>query len=313
MKKIPLICISALLAFTWIHTDLQAEKISLKISYKTNTISRGDIFDWVDSNNMLWEDWQNLQGGSLEGQFTHPNYKANYEFELRIPIVAGFALSLAGSSRQKSRTEDTVLLTGNGEGSQVETHLIKNAISALPFKIGASFRSKLPFLANWAVCAGAGRLIFFAKYENTENHTLTSQFLGTEYNYWYEIEGTYRSEGLGFYANLSVEYDIFKFLAVGIGMEQRWAKADGFKGGYTYKRNYRLDEPGYDTKGKASLYFYELKPSGMGDYYKSLTGHIDRPAEGNIDNPIAGNIKNIRQGKINMGGFSLTIGIRFII
>lgn len=310
-KKISFL-LGSLLLFFLIHPGVQAEKISLRFSFKTNTINTGDIFSWIDSYNLLWEDWQNKQGGILEGQFNPPKYKANYEFELRFAVVAGFSLTLAGGSPLQSQTEGTVDLNNAGE-EQTETQMIRNDITALPFKIGLSYQFRIPALTNLSINAGAGRLIIFANYDNFENYNLQAKFLGTDYNYWYEISGGYRSECLGFYANLTAEYEFSKFAAVVLGLEQRWAKMDGFKGSYSYKRNFELDEPDHDLSGKASLYFYELKPAGMGDYYTGLAGHIDRPLEGHIDRPVGGDIKNIRQGKLNLGGYSFIIGIRFIL
>jgi len=302
MKKKFIFLLGALLFFFSIHPGVQAEKISLRFGYKTNTINTGDIFSWIDSFNLLWEDWQNRQGGILEGQFNPPKYKANYEFELRFPIVAGFSFTLAGGSQMQSQTEGTVNLNSAG-GEQTETHIIRNEISALPFKIGVNYQFRIPVLANLSINVGAGRLILFAKYDNFENYNLQAKFLETDYTYWYEISGDYRSECLGFYANLTAEYELLKFAAVVLGLEQRWAKMDGFKGAYSYTANF--EPPEKNSSGKASLYFYESKQWGMGDSYSVLSGHIDRPDDGDI--------QNIRQGKINLGGYSFIIGIRFII
>jgi len=302
MRQKSIFFIVALFFLACVRSSVQAEKISLRMGYKTNAIQSGDLFSWIDSYGQLWEDWQSRQGGTLEGQLEPPKYGANFEFELRFPLAAGFSLHLAGSSPLKSQTEGSVRLN-TPVGDQTETHFISNKISAIPFKIGVSYSIRIPTLDNLSIDVGAGRLILFAEYENLEKYDLQSVFLETEYNYWYEIKGDYRSECLGFYANLTAEYRITKFAAVVVGVEKNWAKMDGFKGSYSYTANFDL--PNNEIKGKASLYFYESSQWGMGQHYSILAGHIDRPVDSDI--------QNVRQGRINLGGFSLMIGLRLII
>lgn len=224
-------------------------------------------------------------------------YGFNYELELRIPIFSGFALNFGGS-RLKSTGEGTIDFEQTG-GTQSETHFLKNTIRVYPFKIGFSYMFRLPFFSNLSIGIGGGRLIIFSKYETSERYELDFSGDGEEFNYWYSSSNTYNSEALGLYAAATMEYELFKFVAIVLEAEQKWVKIDGFKGPYSYK-----DFDGIDESGKASLYFYESNQWGLGNYYSILLGHKNRPDSEDI--------RNIRQGELNFSGYSFKVGIRFI-
>jgi len=298
-KNIFLITISFVL-LAWTLQPVYAENVSFKFSYNTNNIQRGDLFTSTESFNTLWQDWKNSKGGSLNGMFDPITYGFNYELELRIPIFSGFALNLGGS-RLKSTGEGTIEFEQTGE-TQTETHFLKNDITVYPFKIGFSYMFRLPFFSNLSIGIGCGRLIIFSKYKTRDRYDLDASKVGEEFKYWYEWSNTYNSEGLGLYAAVMLEYELFKFVAVVLEAEQKWAKIDGFKGPYTYKYFDGKDE--IAENGKASLYFYESNQWGLGNYYSILMGHKDRPDSEDI--------RNIRQGELNFSGYSFKVGIRFI-
>jgi len=281
----------------WTFQPVFAENVSFKFSFNTNNIQQGDLFTSTESFNTLWQDWKNSKGGSLNGMFDPITYGFNYELELRIPIFSGFALNLGGS-RLISTGEGTIDFEQTG-GTQSETHFFKNDIRVYPFKIGFSYMFRLPFFSNLSIGIGGGRLIIFSKYETFERYELDFSGLGEEFNYWYERSNTYNSEALGLYAAATLEYELFKFVAVVLEAEQKWVKMDGFKGPYSYK-----NFDGIDESGKASLYFYESNQWDLGNYYSILMGHKDRPDSEDI--------RNIRQGELNFSGYSFKVGIRFI-
>ncbi len=64
----------------------RSERVSLKFSYSTNGITGNDINTWIDSFNLLWQDWRNVNGGDLQGQFVPINFSNGLEIELRIPL-----------------------------------------------------------------------------------------------------------------------------------------------------------------------------------------------------------------------------------
>lgn len=156
-----------------------------------------------------------------------------------------------------------------------------------------------PFFSHLSIGIGGGRLIIFSKYLTSERYDLDLSNQGEEFNYWYERSNTYNTDALGFYAAATLEYDFFKFVAIVLEAEQRWAKIDGFKGPYSF-----TDFNGNDESGQASLYFYESNQWGLENYYSILMGHRDRPDDENF--------QNIRQGELNFNGYSFKVGIRFI-
>jgi hypothetical protein len=267
------------------------------LSCSTNSIQKGDLFISTESYNTLWQDWKNSKGGSLSGMFDPLTYGVTYELELRIPIFSGFALNLGGS-RLKSVSEGTIDFEQSG-GVQSESHFFKNAITFYPFKIGFSYMFHLPFFPNLSFGISGGRLIIFSHYQTSERYDLDISGQESEFNYWYERSNTYNSEGLGLYAAIMLEYNLFKYMAIVLEAEQKWAKIDGFKGPYSF-----TDFNGINEEGKASLYYYESNQWGLGNYYSILMGHKDKP-----DNEY---IRNIRQGELNLNGYSFKVGIRFI-
>jgi len=286
-----------LLLWTLQPSFVSAENVSFKFSYNTNNIQQGDLYQSTESFNTLWMDWKTSKGGNLVGMFDPPSYGFNFEMEMRIPLFFGFALNLGGS-RLKSSGEGTVDFVQTGE-SQSESHFLKNAVTIYPFKIGFSYLFKLPFFSNLSIGIGGGRLIIFSKYESSERYTLDISVPEQDFNYWYERSNSYKSDGLGLYASIMLEYNLFKFMAIVLEAEQKWAKIDGFKGPFTF-----TDFEGKDESGKASLYFYESNQWGLGNYYSILMGHKDRPEETFI--------RNVRQGELNITGYSFKVGFRFI-
>jgi hypothetical protein len=292
--------------FLVVSSPLAGEKVSLKISYNTASVSTGDMNTWIDSYNTFWKDWQAVNNGQLNGQIDPLNYGSKYEVELRIPIIFGLALNLSGShfNNASGGAFDFVHETQN----QSETDSIENEIKGYPIKIGFSYSQSLPFLENLYIFAGVGRHITFLKYRYLQDYTLR---IG-EYSYNLKNDYTYNSEALGVYASLGLEYDLIKHIAIVIEAEKVWSKADGFKGPYESV----LIDPfeGTQTKqGKASLYFYENKQWWSNTYYSSLSGHNKRPEDPeDEDYPVgAVDITNIRQGEFDLSSLSFKIGIRF--
>lgn len=270
-----------------------AEKISLRLSFCTTDVASGDINTWLESFTQLWHDWQKANGGTVQGLFSPLDYGSTFDVELRIPIVAGFALNLSGS-RLSAKQEDTITYQTSG-GAQTEEHLLSNQILALPFKVGISY--SLPLLRGLHIIVQGGRQIIFVRYENKENYQALFQSEGREFSYWFEKDGLFRSEALGYYASFGAEFDIVPFLALSAEAEKTWSKVAGFKGPFAYR-----DFQGQDTSGKASLYFYESNQWGLNTYYALLTGHVERPESTQI--------RNLRQGELSFSGFSFKMGLR---
>lgn len=277
-----------------------AEKISVRFSYNYNSINKGDINTWINSSNSLWKERQKTNGGLLEGQFISPSYGPTFEMELRIPIISGFALNLAGN-QISSKREGNISFQANG-GDQNETHFISNEIKALPLRIGLSY--SFPVYPNFTVYINAGRHIIFVRYKTKENYESVFSKQGKEDIYLYKKENTYNSEGLGFYASLALEYNLLKFIGLVIEAEKIWSNVNGFKGPYSYSYRDPYKYPnGQSESGKASLYFYESKDNSLDQYYSVLTGHKNKPVNSDI--------RNVRHGELNFSGFSLKIGFRF--
>ncbi|MFW6132234.1 MAG: hypothetical protein ACOC5F_06540, partial [Candidatus Aminicenantaceae bacterium] len=192
MKKVKYILCSLLLSL-FVIIPLYSENISLKFTSNHRSFNGGDLNEWINSYNSLWEKWSNTQGGNYEGQFPSFTSFSNYEGELRIHIFSGLSLNLAASHISLSK-EGTISYQNNSSNLK-ESQFIKNEISAVPIKIGFSFA--YPFIENFYVYINAGRHIIFVNYNNTEDYDAVFTFGEEEFEYWYEKEFEYKSEGLG--------------------------------------------------------------------------------------------------------------------
>jgi len=274
---------------------LQAEKINLKLSFNYNTQPTNDIDIWVQSYNSLWTNYASLKEGTLTGNFTSPAFNPKLDIELRIPVIYGLHLNLAGN--WTSDLAEGRALFKASSGLQEEQQELVNELKGLTLKIGFSYVYQLPFLPNTYVFAGVGRNISFVSYKLQDNYDAVFRNNNRDFNYWHEEDNTFRTEALGTYIHFGAEHDIVKFVAVVLEFEKIWSKADGFKGDHSY-----IDYTETEESGKASLYYYEIKQPALDQYYTVLTGHKERP-----ENP---EIINLRPGEINLNTFSFKLGIR---
>lgn len=306
MRKSTISSIVWIAVFLVISSPLAAEKISLKISYNSASVSKSDLNTWIDSYNIFWNDWQAYTNGQLEGQFSSLNFGPKYEVELRIPLFAGIAFNLGGS--HFSNASEGNISFAHGTLSQSEKDSIRNEIQGIPLRIGLSYSLALPFSDKFYILAGVGRHITFLKYKFNGNTELT---IGESMVYRLKRDYTYSSEAIGFYATLGIEYDLIKSIAIVVEAEKVWSKADGFKGPFVSDFYDPFENSNTIEDGKASLYFYEYKPWWNNNNYSSLAGHKIRPDD--PDDYPAGveELLNIRQGEFDLGTFCFKIGIRF--
>jgi opacity protein-like surface antigen len=281
---------------------LYAEKISLKLSFNTNSYAEGDLETWIPSLNSQWRDYSTEYPGTVAGEFVVPTYGSNIEIELRIPIYKGFGLNFAGS-RLSGLEEGEVTYTSE-DGMQNEAQYLLNDVSGLNLKIGFSYAAELPFLKGLHLFGNVGRHIIYAKYKVENNSHGAVEALGRVFLYEYRQENSYSSDSLGWYAGFGVEYDVIQHVAIVIEIERIWSKVDGFKGNHNLQR---LQDgvllPKLSESGKASLYYYEDQMFSLENYYKILQGHIDTPDDESI--------RNLRSGELNFSTLSFKFGIRF--
>jgi len=306
MNRSRLTLVFGIVVLLALSSPLTGEKISLKISYNTASISKGDLNTWIDSYNTRWIDWQSKYSGQLEGRLNPLKYGPKYEVELRIPLFLGLALNLSGS-HFKSMDAGTFNFNYDTE-NKAEKDTIENHVQGIPVKIGFSYSQALPFLEKLYLIAGVGRHIAFLKYSFAEKYELR---IGDANTYVLNQNFSYNSEALGFYATLGAEYDLIKQIAVVIEAEKVWSKAAGFKGPYAVDFYDPFENSRTKETGKASLYFYEQKHGWSNSYYSSFAGHKIKPEDPEDYPGGVVDIRNLRQGEFDIGTFSFKIGIRF--
>jgi opacity protein-like surface antigen len=304
IKKIPVYFILILvLLFAY---PLYAEKISLKLSFNTNSYADGDLKTWVQSLNTQWRDYSTEFPGSVTGEFAVPSYGSNIEIELRIPIFKGFGLNLAGS--RLSGSEEGEVTYRREESNQEEAQYLLNDVSGLNLKIGFSYAAELPFLEGLHLFGNVGRQLIYAKYDTINNRFQFTETFGSEFTYEGNQENSFKSDSLGWYAGLGVEYDVIQHVAIVFEIEKIWSEVAGFKGTHLYNfittRNGIVDdELSFSEEGKASIYYFEDQIPSLEKYYEFLEGYIDQPDKESI--------QNLRSGKLNFSTLSLKFGIRF--
>jgi hypothetical protein len=289
------------------------ERASLKFSYSTNGITGADINTWIDSFNLLWQDWKNVNGGDLQGQFTPLSFSNGLEIELRVPLYKGLAINLAGGLW--SSTEEGTVSFRHASGDQDEEQYVQNKVRAVPLKIGFSYAFALPPFPRLSFLAGIGRHIVLVSYDSINNYKSVLSVSGSGNTFQINKDNQYSSESLGLYANLGAELELLEFMALVVEGEKVWNHTDGFKGAFRYEA---LGFAGGDLTqaGKASLYYYDSDYIGTGTFYSVLAGHDKKP-EGQLDYPLDGGpvagpeIKNVRQGELDFNTVSFKIGIRF--
>lgn len=300
MSKKRIIAILAVALVFLMARPLAAEKISLKLSYNFNSYTEGDLTQWIQGLNTLWQDYSSAYPGSVSGEFLVPNYGSNIEIELRIPVFMGFAVNLAGS-RTSGMEEGTVAYVRDG-GTQDETQYLLNDVSALNLKIGFSYRISIPSLPALHVVANGGRHLLYVGYDVIETYEAIFRKGSLEFSGSYERENSFSSDALGWYAGLGLEYDVVKYVAIVAEVEKIWSKVDGFKGSHLFQ-TFQEDALIREENGKATLYYYETTQFDDPTEYPVLTGHLDRPENERFN--------NLRQGELNFSRFSVKLGVRF--
>jgi hypothetical protein len=298
-KKRTIVILAVALVFLMAR-PLAAEKISLKLSYNFNSYTEGDLAEWIRGLNTLWQDYSSAYPGSVSGQFFVPQYGSNIEVELRIPIIKGFALNLAGN--RTSGTEEGTVTYIRDTGNQDETQFLLNDISALNLKIGFSYQFAIPSLPALHIFANVGRHLLYINYDVIENYEAIFRKGNLEFTGSYERENSFSSDALGFYAGLGIEYDVVKYVAIVAEVEKIWSKVDGFKGSHLYQ-TFQEDALMNEENGKATLYYYERTRFDSPNQYPMLIGHLERPENEHFN--------NLRQGELNFSRFSVKLGVRF--
>jgi len=279
------------------------ENVSLRISYNANSMNIGDVNTWIESFNESWKDYAALNNGNLQGELNPLDFKNNLEFSVRIPIYQGFAIN--GSGGQSSSIAEGDITFQNLTGDQKEYIYLNNQTKALMFKLGFSYNFQLPFYPKLHLVTQFGRYLVFNKYTVIENKESYFSSFGKEFIYFNDKETDYRSEALGIYASLALEFELIQYLAFVLEAEKLWANADGYKGSYSQSiienLNGKITEQ--NISGKETLYFYETTMANLTEYYSVLSGHEKKP-----DGP---EIRDIRQGEFDFGGLAIKLGIRF--
>jgi opacity protein-like surface antigen len=256
----------------------------LKFYGGMNYMFASDINDHLQGTTDYWND----RGADVGGEFKPLNWGFDVGGEIIIHFGPQFGIGLGGGYIQtdsKSTVNNTWPIYSYQDTASPE-------VSAIPITLSGYFGfplgRKISFIAN----LGLGYYLGTFKW----NYSWDSEFDVFEENW----EG--KSNALGFHGGLGLEFNFSSKIALVIEGFGRYAKLKSLKGDYTLEETY-FGFHGEESINDATLWYYEWQSSLTGNNYPSIDFDDEKPEETLY-------IKNVREGEVDLTGFSIRIGIK---
>ena len=257
---------------------------SLKMHGGMNYLFSNDINDHLQATTDYWND----RGVDVEGEFEPLQNGIEFGGEFIVNLTPHIGIGLGGGYIQAS-SKSTVNNAWFGYSYQ-DTATPK--VTAIPLTLSAYFYLPLGKRLSFNIQAGMG------------------YYLGTfswDYSYESELddfkenwEG--KSNALGFHGGLGFEFYFSSGIALFVEGFGRYAKLKALKGKYTFEETF-FGYQGQESIDEATLWYYEWRSALTGNYYPTLEFNDEKPEETSF-------IKNIREGEVDLTGFSVRVGIR---
>jgi len=164
-------------------------------------------------------------------------------------------------------------------------------VTAIPLTFGLYLGLPLAKIMNFTINTGIGYYLGTVKWHyswDSESHD-------------YEENWEAKSNAVGFHGGLGFEFNISRNLAMVIEGFGRYAKLKSCKGDYSWKREFFGHEEGIIED--ATLWYYEWRSTDTGKEYPRIKFDDEMPTETSFQ-------KNVREGDIDLTGFSVRAGIR---
>ncbi|NIM90111.1 MAG: hypothetical protein GTO17_04100 [Candidatus Aminicenantes bacterium] len=257
---------------------------SLKMHGGKSYLFANDINDHLQATTDYWND----RGVDVDGEFDPLQNGIEFGGEFIVNLAPHIGIGLGGGYIQAS-SESTVNNVWFGYSYQ---DTARPKVTAIPLTLSAYFDLPLAKRLSFTVQVGLGYYLGTFSWD----YSYESEFDDFKENW----EG--KSNALGFHGSLGFEFNFSSRIALFVESFGRYAKLKALKGNYTFEETF-FGYQGQESIDEATLWYYEWRSSLTGNYYPTLEFNDEKPEETSF-------VKNIREGEVDLTGFSVRVGIR---
>jgi hypothetical protein len=266
-------------------------RFALKISGGIGRYALGDINSYLEGSSQFRKDSLQAAGYIADREFESFHGGREFAISAWIPVSRHVHVILASGYIRVEKNRNGLNL--NSSFSTL-TNTFDHSISAFPLTLGLGCTWPVSGRFVFYVFSGGG--IYFTKFAETGEAKLV--LMSGLPGYASSWEADTKAAGLGCFGGFGLELGVtgnISFIAEAGG---RFAKISGFSGGSRFTFNNSASEENFD------LYYYEFLTSDLKKPYKALS----------LPNAERGYpLKEFRNGVIDLSGFSLRAGIKFIL
>jgi len=256
-------------------------EFSLKLYGGMSYLLASDINNHLQGTTDYWND----RGVDVSGEFEPPQMGIDFGGEFIIILTPHIGIGLGGGYIQAS-SKSTVNNVWYGYSYQDTAN---PKLTAISLALNTHFNLPLGKRFNFTAHGGLGYYLGTFSW----NYGYDSEFDDIEENW----EG--RANALGFHGGLGLELNFSSGIALVVEGFGRFAKLKGLKGDYSFEQTNQ--EP--ESIDDATLWYYEWGSLLTGNYYPTIKFDDEKPEE-------TSSIKSVREGEVNLTGFSVRLGIK---
>ncbi|NIM90112.1 MAG: outer membrane beta-barrel protein [Candidatus Aminicenantes bacterium] len=257
---------------------------SLKFHSGMNYMGLGDINDALQGITDYYKDLPNVD---IEEDLIPVHWGIDLGGELIINFTPRVGIGLGGGYIQVNK-ETVIDLIWEGTPYKDTAH---PKATLIPLTLGVYLSFPLGNTMNFTLNAGAGYYFGTIQWNygwDSEHHD-------------YEENWKAKSHTMGFQGGLGLEFNISRSLALLVEGFGRYAKLKSLQGDYIWKRDFFGHEEGIIEE--ATLWYYDWRSSDTGKEYPRIDFDDDVPAETSFQ-------RNVREGEVDLAGFSVRLGIK---
>ena len=259
-------------------------EFSMKFYGGMNYMLIGDMNDALQGTTDYYKDLPNVD---IEEDLIPPHWGIDLGGELIINFSPQIGIGLGGGYIQVSK-ETVIDVIWEGSPYKDTAHPKATLIPlTFSFHLGLPLGNIMSFVLN----AGAGYYL----------GTIQWQYSWDSEYHDYEESWKSKSNTIGFHGGLGLEFNFSRNLALVVEGFGRYAKLKNLQGDFTWKRDFFGHEEGIIEE--ATLWYYDWRSSDTGKEYPRIEFDDDVPTETSFQ-------RNIREGEVDLTGFSVRLGIK---
>jgi opacity protein-like surface antigen len=259
-------------------------EFSLKIHGGLTHMLISDLNDALRGTSNYYRDLSNVD---MEEELEPVHWGFDFGGELIIHFTPRIGIALGGGYIQADK-KTTMDVTWEGSPYKDTAN---PRVTAIPLTFGLYVGLPLAKIMNFTVNAGIGYYLGTVKW----HYSWDSEY------HDYEENWEAKSNAVGFQGSLGFEFNFLRNLAVVIEGFGRYAKLKSLKGDYNWKREFFGHEEGVIEN--STLWYYEWRSIDTGNEYPRIKFDDEMPTETSFQ-------RNIREGEIDLTGFSVRAGIK---